>query len=83
MRKDVLVERETTHGDFKNNAASAQSLKTTFRLFDGWDRCNPQQRESLDLIATKIGRILAGDPNHEDHWKDIEGYASLGREACK
>ncbi len=35
------------------------------------------QRESLDLIATKIARILSGDPNHEDHWLDIEGYARI------
>ena len=29
------------------------------------------------MIAHKIGRILAGDPNHIDHWLDIAGYATL------
>lgn len=35
------------------------------------------QLESLDLILTKIARILSGDPNEPDHWRDIEGYARI------
>lgn len=35
------------------------------------------QRESIDLIATKLARICCGDPNHRDHWDDIAGYATL------
>jgi hypothetical protein len=31
----------------------------------------------LEMIAHKIGRVLAGDPNHADHWDDIAGYARL------
>jgi hypothetical protein len=38
---------------------------------------NPSQREALDMIQHKIGRILAGNPNHHDHWHDIAGYATL------
>lgn len=40
-------------------------------------KLNPMQSESLDMIAHKIGRIIAGDPNVEDHWRDIAGYATL------
>ena len=29
------------------------------------------------MIVHKIGRILAGNPNHSDHWHDIAGYATL------
>lgn len=35
------------------------------------------QRESLELIATKMGRITSGNPNIQDHWDDISGYAEL------
>jgi hypothetical protein len=35
------------------------------------------QREALDMIAHKIGRILNGDPNYADSWHDLEGYARL------
>lgn len=38
------------------------------------------QRESLDLIATKIARLCCGDPDNADSWLDIEGYAKLARD---
>jgi hypothetical protein len=42
----------------------------------------PEHAESLEMIAHKIGRILAGNENFHDHWDDIAGYAKLGSEAC-
>jgi hypothetical protein len=33
------------------------------------------QREAIDMICHKLGRILSGDPSHPDHWLDIQGYA--------
>lgn len=29
------------------------------------------------MILHKCGRILSGDPNEPDHWRDIEGYARI------
>jgi len=43
----------------------------------GWKNLNAMQRESLDMIAHKIGRILAGNPNFKDHWVDGSGYFEL------
>lgn len=37
----------------------------------------PDQREALDMIFHKIGRIVCGDPNYADSWHDIAGYAKL------
>jgi hypothetical protein len=34
-------------------------------------------QESLDMIVTKMARILIGDPYHHDSWIDIAGYAML------
>ena len=34
----------------------------------------------LEMIVHKIGRILAGNPNHLDHWVDVEGYARITKE---
>jgi hypothetical protein len=34
-------------------------------------------RESLDLIANKLSRIINGDPYYDDSWRDISGYATL------
>jgi hypothetical protein len=29
------------------------------------------------MITHKISRILNGDPNYDDSWRDIAGYAML------
>jgi hypothetical protein len=78
----IVQERQKTHGQFSRNAEAAQHFKEYLRSHPGWHLLNEQQKEALELIATKTGRILAGDPNHPDHWRDIGGYAELGRRAC-
>jgi hypothetical protein len=42
-----------------------------------WAQLADDQREALDMIVHKIGRILNGDPNYQDSWQDIVGYAKL------
>jgi hypothetical protein len=73
----LLNEREKTHGPYEVKADIIQNLKEIMRSYTGWSRLSPPQRESLDMIAHKIGRILSGDPYHPDHWDDIAGYAKL------
>jgi hypothetical protein len=83
---DVLTERGKTHGDFTNNALVMQALKKAARLGVNWragvseSRLSDVQKEALEMILHKIGRIVTGDPNEPDHWLDIEGYARLARE---
>ena len=47
------------------------------RDVDGWNNLTSSQKEALDMIQHKIGRILNGDPTYDDSWKDIAGYATL------
>ena len=61
-------------GDFAKVARVALKLKDTFR---GGRHMSVVQIEALDLIATKLARIVCGDPNVIDHWEDIAGYAIL------
>lgn len=76
--KEILNERQGSHGDFTDNAAIMQALKEVIRQGINWaDRLTPVQREALEMIAHKIGRILTGNPNVHDHWDDIAGYATL------
>jgi hypothetical protein len=74
---DILNDRTKTHGDYYNNAATAQALKEVMRRGVNWTSLNDRQRETLEMVATKIGRILSGNPHEIDHWKDIAGYATL------
>ena len=75
--EELLEERGKTHGDFTTNAIITQSIKKCYGVVGGYDGLNSPQKEALDMIAHKIGRIIAGDPNVKDHWDDIAGYAKL------
>ncbi|QMP82017.1 hypothetical protein KGB53_gp51 [Klebsiella virus KpV2811] len=73
----LITERGNRHGKFKDGADIMQSLKDTMRDVDGWNNLTASQKEALDMIQHKIGRILNGDPTYDDSWKDIAGYATL------
>lgn len=75
----LLDVREKTHGNYAVTAEISQSLKdliahkaTVYGLaltYSHW--------ESLDMICVKIARILSGNADEPDHWRDIAGYANL------
>lgn len=44
-----------------------------------WDNLAACHQESIDMILTKISRIVSGNPSEPDHWDDIAGYAFLGK----
>lgn len=76
----ILNEREKTHGDYGDHSIITQDLKRIIKVHNG--ELVDHQKETLDMIAHKIGRILAGDPDFRDHWADIAGYATLSADRC-
>lgn len=74
---DLLNEREKTHGSYLENTSYIQEIKDIMRGSRNWNSMQPHQKETLEMIAHKIGRILDGDPYFADHWIDISGYAKL------
>jgi len=75
----LLAEREKTHGDYVLHASITQDLKRVIRhhVADLDVKLDDDMQETLDMIAQKIGRIIAGNPEEPDHWRDIAGYAQL------
>ncbi len=74
----VLQERNSTHGDWVEQATHSQRLKETLQVLGfNWSHLQPWQKESLEMIMVKISRIMNGDCNHVDSWQDIAGYAML------
>lgn len=76
---DVLAERGKRYGEFRRHAAIAQELK---RVMSGAGIGHPRmladdQQEALGMIMHKVARILNGDPDYADSWRDIAGYATL------
>jgi hypothetical protein len=80
-RDPLLAEREKTHGSFKTNAEISQQLKHIFHehIIVNF---KSEQVEALDMIALKLSRILSGQANFKDHWRDLSGYSLLAMEAC-
>ena len=74
---DTLIERGKRYGPFIEHAICTQQIKRVMGMNVGWHRLASDQREALEMIAHKIGRILCGDPNYADSWHDIAGYAKL------
>jgi hypothetical protein len=72
----ILNTRATTYGAFKDVAQVAQEMKNAIRMCNN-SELEDDQIEALDMIASKIARIVNGNPDHVDSWVDIAGYAQL------
>lgn len=76
----TLAQRGSRYGIFAVHAEHTQALKDLLRKLMGqgkWDSLHQDQKEALEMIAHKLGRITNGDPNYDDSWRDIAGYAQL------
>jgi hypothetical protein len=73
----TLKERGNRYGDFCDHAVLTQNIKIVMQSGRRWNDLAPYQTEALEMIAHKIGRILNGDPDYFDSWRDIAGYATL------
>lgn len=71
----LLNEREATHGNFSDTSFRAQEIKRVFHNGRNWRALTHTQREALDMMASKLSRILEGNPSEIDHWADLSGYA--------
>lgn len=87
---ETIAERGKRYGSFKGHAEVTHAIKTAMNGvgYDSagcyntthktnWRKLSAFQREALEMIAHKIGRILNGDPDYADSWHDIAGYAKL------
>lgn len=73
----VLTERGNRYGSFIGHSQISQRIKNAIVSGESWEGMTDSQKEALDMIAHKIARIVNGDPNYDDSWVDIIGYAQL------
>ena len=73
----VIQERGSNYGRFEDGAEIMQQLKLIAHTSQGWERMKPVQREAMDMILHKVGRILNGNPAYIENYTDIAGYAKL------
>ena len=72
---NTLAERGARYGEFATHAEISQALKKV--VLAERRPLEPYQREALEMICHKLARIVNGDPNYTDSWRDVAGYASL------
>jgi isopenicillin N synthase-like dioxygenase len=73
----MLRERGSRYGVFTGHALITQNIKEALKDSPNWYALAPDQKEALEMIAHKMGRILNGDPDYLDSWVDIVGYTQL------
>lgn len=75
----ILTERGDRYGTFTGHAALTQHLKGVIRkaLIERGKVLADDQTEALEMICHKIGRIVNGDPDYVENYRDIAGYAML------
>ena len=76
---ETLDSRATAYGAFSDNARLAQALKRAMaeHAQDMGKTFADDQWEALEMIASKMSRIVNGNPDGIDNWHDIAGYATL------
>ena len=79
---ETVNERGARYGKFSDGAYIMQDLKGIMRNSKGWGNLTDSQKEGLEMIQHKIGRVLNGDPNYDDNYRDIAGYATLLLDEC-
>ena len=75
--KETLSTREGQYGHYNIVGKISQDIKKIISESPNYKYMPPYMRESLDMIANKMARILNGNYYLNDSWHDIGGYAAL------
>ncbi len=74
---NVLLERGKRYAKFIDNAHVSQMLKDIIHNSPKFNEMQPDQQEALDMICSKISRMVTGEFEYEDNLVDIIGYSQL------
>lgn len=73
--EQTIAQRRGRYGPLIESGEVAMKLEDYLRSLPGWQNLAYDQRESLAMVMHKISRIMCGDPDYDDSWIDIAGYA--------
>lgn len=76
---EILQERGSRYGNYLEQTTISGELR---RCIDFWvkekgTKLAHDQADALIMMAVKVSRIINGDPDYADNWRDIAGYATL------
>lgn len=77
--KEILKERGSRYGKFTDHARISRRMQEIIleHLIMNRKHMEDDQMEALTMICHKVARIVNGDPDYGDSWRDIAGYATL------
>jgi|GEM_PF-1131699 len=75
--ESILQCRTSRYGRFVDVARISLELKEVVDNQHAANRMKEDQLEALYMICHKMARILNGDCDYSDSWRDIAGYATL------
>lgn len=79
---ELIQTREASHGKFEDNAALTVEIMECYRKSPHWNTAPPTVKVAVYMIVHKMSRALSGSVLFDDHWKDVQGYASLVENIC-
>lgn len=78
---ETLAQRGNRYGKFSSHAELSQSLSNSILIhihkYNSQAEFSSIHLEAISMICHKLARIANGDPNYDDNWRDIAGYATL------
>lgn len=78
---ETLTERGTRYGNYADQTAIISNISDAIHESGNagvaWLEMASDQKDALYMIIVKMSRILNGDPDYADNWRDIAGYATL------
>lgn len=77
--EDILVERGLRYGNYLDQTRISQALQRVLNgaLAPRAVVLQADQQDALAMISVKLSRIVNGDPDYADNWRDVAGYATL------
>ena len=75
--QETLADRHKRYGRYGDVAITSQCLQAVMQSAKNWDAMPADMRESLQMMASKMARVLNGDMECVDSWHDLQGYARL------
>jgi hypothetical protein len=70
----MLAEGRKRYGIYQDTARIAQNIKRAFRASPNWEVLPDYIKESMDMLANKMARMLNGDWEHDDNLFDGANY---------
>lgn len=73
----LLDDRGSRYGNYMQVATVTEALWCNLAAALAGKEVAPDQADALRMICTKLARIVNGNPDYPDSWRDVAGYATL------